>query len=105
MIRKRLTKRGTEPRLVVTITGEADIYRLARFCEMQGLRNGTFMRWHTLGLSVLRGLDRQRPGSVQELTQALGPLRVTHRGRRPRQLKLELGSPPEVAEAIAEAVR
>lgn len=110
MIRKRLSKRpnwpdgtGYDPRLVITVEGSSDVYRIARLLESGQVE---FQR---LARAILRSMDQQAPGSVASLTHAMGPanLNARYRGRRkrPRQLRLELGMPAEDVAAIAEVVR
>ena len=113
MIRKRLTKRldqqhppGYAPRLVLTVEGAADVYRLGRFFEMAGFTHGSWVGYHQLGLRILHSMDEQAPGVVAALTRSLGPARVTYRGRRkPRVPQLELGLAPEALAELEEAVR
>lgn len=110
MIRKRLTKRtdtalgGYDPKLVITVENLDDVYRLARHLE-----HGQ-VQFAELGRRILRSMDDQAPGVVRAMTERMGPANLLGgarggRRRRSRQLKLELGSPPEVVEAIAARVK
>lgn len=109
MIRKRLTKRLDErgqyqPRLVITVEGRHDVYRLAR-----NLETGQ-VQFAALGRRILRSMDEQEPGTVRRMTERLGPANLLSgarggRRRRPRQLKLELGMPAEQVRELEEVVR
>lgn len=110
VIRKRLAKRidpvlgGYDPRLVIVAEGIVDVYRLARHLELGQ------SEFAAMGRRILRSMDDQAPGSVRHLTHRMGPSNLlggARGGRRPRpkQLVLELGSPPAVVEAIAARVK
>lgn len=106
MIRHRLSKHrdesGPDLRLVITVEGPHDIYRLARALERQKTTEEA-------GRAVLQAMDRQRPGIVAQLTAALGPAQlVGYRGRRrrPKQLPLlALGMPQHALAELEKAVR
>lgn len=108
MIRKRVQKRvdpalgGYQPRLTIVVEGIDDVYRIARHLETGQVEFGR------MGRAILRSMDDQAPGSVAYLTARMGPhVGYGYRGRkrRGRQLKLELGMPPERVQEYAETVR
>ena len=66
--RKRMSRNEHgEPVLVITVEGHSDIYRLAR--GMETLQ----VEFCDLGRRILAGLDRHRPGLVDDLTAYMGP--------------------------------
>jgi hypothetical protein len=105
MIRKRLQKRtdevlgGYQPRLVITVEGLDDVYRLARHLE-QGQ-----VEFSAMGRRILTGMDRHAPGVVHYLQERMGPARGGYRGRRRRLPQLRLGMPAEELDQLARAVR
>lgn len=115
-VRKRLANRraapgglhphGYAPRLTLATEGAHEVYRLARFLEMAGLKNGAWVVYHQLGLRILASMDAQEPGIVSELAALIGPERVTYRGRRrPKPVQLALGITAGQLEQLEEAVR
>jgi hypothetical protein len=82
-IEKRLTKvqseYGSYPRLVITVEGIDDVYRIARALEGQQVEFGR------LANLTLRGLDRRWPGTVRALVARMGPTRPwQYPGVRPK---------------------
>lgn len=57
----------TYPRLVITVEGIDDVYRLARVME------GAQVEFSEIGHATLVGLDRKYPGIVRALVQRMGP--------------------------------
>jgi hypothetical protein len=109
-LRKRLTKHtdersGYQPRLVITVEGVVDVYRLARHLE-----HGQ-VEFAAMGRRILESMDDQAPGVVRHLTERMGPANLlggARGGRRPRRKplpQLELGMTPEALAELEEAVR
>jgi hypothetical protein len=110
VIRKRLQRRiddatgGYQPRLVITVEGLDDVYRLARHLETGQVEFGR------LGRRILRSMDDQAPGVVRHMTERMGPSNLlggARGGRRPRpkRVQLELGMAPEALATLEEAIR
>ena len=106
MIRKRLQHRpnwpdgtGYDPRLVITVEGLHDVYRLARHLETGQVE------FAALGRRILRSLDEQDPGVVRHLTARMGTSRGGYRGRKRRQPQLRLGMTDDELAQLEVAVR
>ena len=58
---------GSSPKLVITVEGIDDVYRIARVLERAQVE------FSEMGVSVMRGLDRKYPGIVMRLIAKMGP--------------------------------
>jgi hypothetical protein len=102
-MRRRLTWAGDVPRLVITVVGEDDVYRVAR--QLEHGAQGPAQR---LGARILHAIDEHRgAGRVWALTRRLGPasaLREEAHRRRRRQVQLRLGMPEPELRVLEERV-
>lgn len=89
MIRHRLTKEhdgyGGYPRLVITVEGIDDVYRIARALE------GHQVEFQEIAVKTLRGLDRRWPGVVRRCVARMGGAheRWRYPGTRPRRAPVD----------------